>query len=991
MSRVAAIGLVGLAAIGAAAIVESLSIARGGIRNDGLRRSATVLFAVAAAAGLGFLLKPVFDGPRIARLSFAEALPYVAGATLVGGVAALERLRAARPIVGAGAYGVVAVLSLLADAFLHVGRYERVHDVAVAAAILSAARVGRGVFGAAAAPRVAIAVLSLSTAAGAYGAYRAATDVGFVADVFRAAPAAARVVAWSRLRPETEDPSVRSSDDALRKALALDATAAREHAEAVDPKAAERRPSLLMVAIDGMRSDYGPGSERGARIMPGLSALAKKGATFTRCYAPSPVSWPSIRSTTTGLYPDTFETAAADAAPPTIFGGAKERGYATAFLSEIRMLARGGAQWTPCFDRSLDVVKDGLSTEEAVFEVDGALASQKPFCIWMHPCDSHAPYRRDDPSRELPPALAYEASLSRVDRLIAPLCERVVASGGYVVLFGDHGEEFAFERGATFHGSTLYEQAIRVPLVFVGDGVAAGSFERPVSLVDLPPTALGLLGDARPPFSEGVSLLPALKGAVATGYAEREGVFSERRRFHWGDELPDPSRAWIGEGAKVIAAPSEGRIEAYDLLDDPGERRNLLSTDPPRGRALVDAYRNRVALRGAVYAARHFGASSRLAAPGPAEEAAVARDLESGDVATRRDAARVLLLSPRPDLHETLTRAAAGDADPTVRALASAALGKAAHEGDVWPATAALLGPSDVARDSALQSILLRPTPALGLDVARMTIANDGLHDWKPVAALLATGHRRGIELLRDAAAHETVDVENAIRCLPHAAVRPRPGTIAALATMRLRLRGRAAFDLAFVRTVSGLASPTALRWLREDAADADRREVAFEAERGVAAVEKALDVVRSALSADGPLPGLDWDRGPFPVAWGLVAGVDFVRPEDGELDPSEWLPPPPHIPVGVQRGAEAGFRTKIDDGATTIAIRFATLASGVAHFSIDDGETIETRFGPGVTVARLKIPEAATRRGELRVRWRVEGARPDEIGWREAFFPPRR
>ena len=80
-----------------------------------------------------------------------------------------------------------------------------------------------------------------------------------------------------------------------------------------------------------------------------------------------------------------------------------------------------------------------------------------------------------------------------------------------IVITADHGEEFG-EHGRMGHGFTLFNGVMRIPLIIVAPGFPAGRVvEENVSLVDVAPTLLELLGLPAPPTFEGRSLVPLMR------------------------------------------------------------------------------------------------------------------------------------------------------------------------------------------------------------------------------------------------------------------------------------------------------------------------------------------------------------------------------------------------------------------------------------------------------------------------------------------------
>ena len=81
-----------------------------------------------------------------------------------------------------------------------------------------------------------------------------------------------------------------------------------------------------------------------------------------------------------------------------------------------------------------------------------------------------------------------------------------------VVVTSDHGDEFR-EHGGKGHMATVYREVVHVPLVmWAGHRLPAGIVEEPVTLADVAPTVLDLLGvEVSTPF-DGRSLVPAFRG-----------------------------------------------------------------------------------------------------------------------------------------------------------------------------------------------------------------------------------------------------------------------------------------------------------------------------------------------------------------------------------------------------------------------------------------------------------------------------------------------
>ena len=132
-----------------------------------------------------------------------------------------------------------------------------------------------------------------------------------------------------------------------------------------------------------------------------------------------------------------------------------------------------------------------------------------------------------------------------------------------IVVTSDHGEEFA-DHGAFWHGTSLYQELVHVPLIvrFPGGAGSGGFQEAPVSLVDLMPTALNLAGIKAPAGLPGapLSFEPATSARVL--YAEED---------HQGFVM----RGVKDESWKLVQANPENprnipELQLFNLAVDPG-------------------------------------------------------------------------------------------------------------------------------------------------------------------------------------------------------------------------------------------------------------------------------------------------------------------------------------------------------------------------------------------------------------------------------------
>jgi arylsulfatase A-like enzyme len=383
-----------------------------------------------------------------------------------------------------------------------------------------------------------------------------------------------------------------------------------------------RGANVVLVTIDSMRADrWLAGGAREAGL-PTLEALGASGVRFSHAYAPS--CWtvhsmsavlldrlPSqIRFTPLGVTPEyTFvEPAAGSADDPRLFkrytpvpAGAqpagfidalRTAGYETATVAAYVYYFRA-AGLTAKFEhvdeagfRALAIDGSGVAPVPMVERATRFLEArdpQRPFLLWLHFMEPHAPYVAHDPAAQGAGGQArYDSELRHVDAQLAALQADLQARGldanTLWVVHADHGEEFG-DHGGEFHATTLYEEVVRVPLLLRvpgAAGIAPRLVDTPVSLLDLGPTLLDLLGVSSELPLLGRSLLPSLRGEPVP---ERP-VLMECERF------TARKRAYLRWPFKLIVDRATGSSQLFALHADPHEQRNLASREPGLLRAM---------------------------------------------------------------------------------------------------------------------------------------------------------------------------------------------------------------------------------------------------------------------------------------------------------------------------------------------------------------------------------------------------------------------
>ncbi|MBC7171331.1 MAG: sulfatase-like hydrolase/transferase, partial [Polyangiaceae bacterium] len=391
--------------------------------------------------------------------------------------------------------------------------------------------------------------------------------------------------------------------------------------------------NVIVIVVDTLRADalgaYGYSKAR----TPNLDRFARDAVRYDRHFANASWTRPSFASIMTGRYPSNHGVMALQAPLPeevkTIAEAFAEGGYYTsgivtntnvspvynfhqgfdeyAYLEPsfvlgandlqskllvVQLMRRVIQRFVPVAPGS--AYQDAETVNERVFTwLDRAKAStgENPFFLFVGYMDPHDPYFEHpyntvayDKASHQEPELSeaerlrelYDGEVAYFDehfgRLIDDLRRRGLYDDTTIVVTSDHGEEFG-EHGGFWHGVTLYDEQIRMPLfVKPAGGAHAGTVVRHFTQsVDLLPTLLA---------ENGLAAVEGVQGGLLTTPSPH--VFAEES--HHDNVLRSLRVLDNGEEVKLITANAGNprgveERELYRVGSDPGERRNVATEE----------------------------------------------------------------------------------------------------------------------------------------------------------------------------------------------------------------------------------------------------------------------------------------------------------------------------------------------------------------------------------------------------------------------------
>jgi arylsulfatase A-like enzyme len=375
--------------------------------------------------------------------------------------------------------------------------------------------------------------------------------------------------------------------------------------------------NILLITIDTLRADHLGVYGYRRNTSPRMDALAREGIVFDQAYTYWPKTRASMIMMFTGRRPSLNGYSKTHPMllgfNPTIASVLKDAGYRTAAILDNANIAAqlGYAKGFDSYRETWEEAALRTEMDKTRAITEGAITflraqdAGRPFFLWLHYVNPHAPYTPPAPfdtafldaaarggerlavvksykggihehlatteERRLGYYVAqYDGEIAAVDQEVGRVLDALAGVGGFantvVMVTSDHGESLGEHSYYFDHGEDLFDPSLRIPMLIVAPGGVRGRrSDAFASTLDVLPTLLDAVKVSYPPDLSGQSLYPAVSGAE----------LRPRERLYAQNDMN--LRATFDRSYKLVATPvgENDRLELFDRKADPGETRNV--------------------------------------------------------------------------------------------------------------------------------------------------------------------------------------------------------------------------------------------------------------------------------------------------------------------------------------------------------------------------------------------------------------------------------
>jgi arylsulfatase A-like enzyme len=310
----------------------------------------------------------------------------------------------------------------------------------------------------------------------------------------------------------------------------------------------KKKPHIYIFLIDGCQTSHLGVYKYHRDTSPNIDRFSKDGVIFDNAYANASFTRSSVATIFTGFYPNRHKLRIlTHRLPEGLFmlpEFLKKIGYKTALLTEAGNISEffGFAQGIDNYRKIIRNWYDPKYLENNIFKFFTEwLKTDGPLFTYIHFRAPHLPITPPPPFLDIykknknglnrdrliyhvaehaytPGEVQdivddYDSAILYVDNEVGKLLNTLKTKGLYdssfIIFTSDHGEAL-YEHECWGHGTTVYDETSRVPLIvkFPADMKLGGRVEKIVQLVDIFPTFAALFGEKR--YFDGRNLLESI-------------------------------------------------------------------------------------------------------------------------------------------------------------------------------------------------------------------------------------------------------------------------------------------------------------------------------------------------------------------------------------------------------------------------------------------------------------------------------------------------
>lgn len=350
--------------------------------------------------------------------------------------------------------------------------------------------------------------------------------------------------------------------------------------------------NVVLIVLESAGAEYFDSYGGKYSITPNITKKAAHTLLFDQAYSSAPASNKSLVSILCSIYPWVSYKSLTQEAPyfkrPSLSSVLHDAGFKTSFFTSADSRFQNGNAFLS--SRNFDKVEDfkkinctehysfnsstykdggGINDYCLVNRLDSWLdeTGKNPFFTMLWTNEAHYPYyvsgNEIDYGVENRDLNRYLNAIHNYDEVVGALFKvlkkKNLEANTLVVIVGDHGEAFGKHKQYG-HATKLYEENIKVPLLFIHPNFSSARSSSISELKDIASTILPLLGYKNPEIWQGRNLLSSNNDEAFYFAPWSDYLFSYRK-----------------DNMKYIFDETNKKIEVFNLKTDKNETKNLSS------------------------------------------------------------------------------------------------------------------------------------------------------------------------------------------------------------------------------------------------------------------------------------------------------------------------------------------------------------------------------------------------------------------------------